>query len=147
MNIKKKIDELTQDLGSRVHDVCEGLLAAPALDSNEISSLDIPNDRGIYIWRSKDTGNPVYIGVGLGKRGLRQRIITQHLAPGYRKSVFRKAVIKEYSVDPGEESVQYIRNQFTLGVYSDPEIDPAVVEHAEAILIRVLQPTFNKAKR
>ena len=147
MNAKAMIEELVQDLGMRVLGVCTAVLDAPALDAARLSSDSVPASRGIYIWRAKTDAYPAYVGVGLGRGGLRQRILRQHLAPGYRKSVFRKSIVRSFGVDPGEESVQFIKDNFTLSLFPCSEPDPAVVEHAEALLIRVLQPNCNKAKR
>lgn len=147
MNPKALIEKLVQNLGARVLGVCTAVLDAPALDAARLSSDSVPPSRGIYIWRAKSDACPAYVGVGLGRGGLRHRILRQHLAPGYRKSVFRKSIVRGFGVDPGEESVQFIKDNFTLSLYPCPEADPAVVEHAEALLIRVLQPVYNKAKK
>jgi len=144
---RELIEKLVENLGARVLGVCTAVLDAPALDAAQLSSENVPDSRGIYIWRRKTDGCPAYVGVALGRSGLRQRILRQHLAPGYLKSVFRKSLVASFGVHPGEDSVRFIRENFTLSLFPCPETDQAVVEHAEALLIRVLQPAYNKAKR
>jgi hypothetical protein len=39
--------------------------------------------RGIYFWRDKQDDALVYIGIAVGKGGLKRRIVQQHLNPAY----------------------------------------------------------------
>jgi hypothetical protein len=43
---------------------------------------EVPASRGIYLWTT-NKGEVVYIGIALGKNGLRHRICSQHLNPKY----------------------------------------------------------------
>ena len=43
---------------------------------------EVPSSKGIYLWTTQDE-QVVYIGIALGKNGLRHRICSQHLNPEY----------------------------------------------------------------
>ena len=43
---------------------------------------EVPASRGIYLWKTLND-EIVYIGIALGKNGLRHRICSQHLNPEY----------------------------------------------------------------
>ena len=45
--------------------------------------LDVTNKRGIYFWFDRESKDLVYIGIAVGKLGLKGRIINQHLNPNY----------------------------------------------------------------
>lgn len=46
------------------------------------AKVEVPTDKGIYLWTTNDEV-VVYIGIALGKNGLRHRICNQHLNPEY----------------------------------------------------------------
>ena len=43
---------------------------------------EVPASRGIYLWKTLND-EIVYIGIALGKNGLRHRICSQHFNPEY----------------------------------------------------------------
>ena len=131
----------TLDIASTI---CADLLDGPSLEAISVTTDTVPTERGIYIWRFIRDLTPAYIGVALGKNGLRQRILAQHLRSSYRKSVFRKAVVADTGVSLGQESVDFIRAHFTLAVRLCPSEDTATVKAAEALLIASLNPRYNK---
>lgn len=139
--------DLLEKATAYIRRITEGLLGAVPIDADEVSKDSVPPERGIYIWRFKGDGSPAYIGVGLGSKGLRQRIVRQHLCHYYIKSVFRKAVEKHAEVGPRLESVEYIRANFTLAFVTCPDGPLEWAEAAETFLITTLKPHFNKAKR
>jgi hypothetical protein len=151
MNRRETMNEEEQvhDAQCTVGRLCDQLLAAVPIDGETLDRNSVPMLRGIYLWRYKKGKRPAYVGVALGKRGLRQRLIGQHLRPSYRKSVFRKAVEGRYGVDPGEKSVDLIRSRFTVAFISCPNrhrATIAAIAAAEAMVIAALQPEFNKVR-
>jgi predicted RNA-binding protein with PUA-like domain len=105
-------------------------------------SYVIPKKIGIYAWFWAKDDKLVYVGKATGKDGLYQRIIRQHLNPDYLltdknkwnekdvfqaqnpailkgkpaidKSAFRKNISRGHKLQPGIDSVEYIKNNFTL---------------------------------
>jgi hypothetical protein len=59
------------------------LETAPRRDPLTLRREDVPSATGVYVWYSKATGCPVYIGKASGSKGLRHRIWPQHLNPSY----------------------------------------------------------------
>ena len=48
------------------------------------ASNELTEEKGIYFWyEKKRPDNVVYIGIALGRKGLRHRIFSQHLNPKY----------------------------------------------------------------
>jgi len=142
-------EEQVHDARCAVGRLCDQLLAAVPTDGETLDKNSVPTLRGIYLWRFKEDKSPAYVGVALGKEGLRQRLIGQHLRPSYLKSVFRRKIVKKYGVDPGEESVMYIRSNFTLAFIVCPNEDSATIAAiaaAEAMMIVALRPRFNKVR-
>ena len=117
------------------------------LDAATVTKDSVAPLQGIYIWRFKVDGRPAYVGVALGKKGLQQRIVGQHLCVSYKKSVFRKAIEQEACIGSGQESVDFIRSHFTLAFLSCPEDSPAIVDAAEALLIAAINSRYNKIGR
>jgi hypothetical protein len=147
--MKMKHDtELIQAAVSRLQQICERLLSENPSDAARLEPDAVPLERGIYLWRWKENESAAYVGVALGKRGLRGRIIEQHLRPSYYKSVFRIKVAEYRTVDRREESVKYIKSHFTIAFVkcSGPEEDSATISAAEALVIAALRPQFNKIK-
>jgi hypothetical protein len=87
--------------------------------------------------------SPVYVGTALGKRGLNGRIVGQHLRPSYLQSVFRKAV-ERFERKDVRESANFIREHFTIAMMECPVDEPRIILAAEAVLIAVLRPKYNK---
>lgn len=142
-------EERVHDARRAVGRLCDQLLAAVPIDGETLDKNSVRTLPGMYLWRFKKGKRPAYVGVALGKGGLRQRLIGQHLRPSYLKSVFREAVRKKAGVDPGEESVDFIRSRFTVAFISCPNrhrATIAAIAAAEAMVIAALQPEFNKVK-
>ena len=106
----------------------------------------IPREIGICIWRLSGDSSPAYVGVALGRNGLYQCIVTQHLRPSYLKSVFRKAVVADFGVDAAHGAVNCIKSRFSLAYLPCPQDTPAAIGIAESLLIATLAPKYNKAK-
>ena len=123
--------------------LCDALLRAPQKDAATLDGESVPIVRGIYCWSFKADDIPAYVGVALGKRGLRGRISQQHLRPSYVQSVFRKSVMLDAGVGAREESVEFIRARFKIA-FVEYEQDPSIVRAAEALLITALEPKYNK---
>jgi hypothetical protein len=130
----------------RTAQIAEGLARSEHHDGVAVTRELVPRERGVYIWRYKDTDEPAYVGRAVGRDGLRQRIMRQHLQPGYTKSVFRKAILSDAGGDPKQGSVDFIRATFSLSFLACPEDRPAVVLAAEALLIAALRPKCNKVR-
>jgi len=141
---KTKSYTILKNVADRIWQISEELLHSVQSDATKVGKDTVPAVHGIYIWRFKEDGCPAYIGVGLSKKGLQQRIVRQHLCASYTKSVFRKAIVQEARVDPRQESVTFIRSHFTFAFLICSEDAPAVVKAAEALLIAALNPKYNK---
>jgi hypothetical protein len=126
----------------KLAEVLARLDAIPPRDPLALRRDDIPPVRGIYVWYSKATGHPVYVGKAAGSKGLRHRIWAQHLSPGYLegrvqkvtsadsfqlsctvvmrgepridKSVFRRNVGRRERIAPGQPTVHYTCNHFAV---------------------------------
>jgi hypothetical protein len=132
---------------SRVRRICQLLLAADAFDTIKLDPATVPLRRGIYLWKAKEDESPAYVGVALGKRGLNGRIIGQHLRSTYVQSVFRKAVERAEHVDEREESVNFLKEHFTLALVECPDDEPAIILAAEALVVAALRPRFNGGQK
>ena len=141
----KEIAGLLRKESDKAVIIAEELRLVSPCDVNKPDISRIPNDPGIYIWLSKDTGHIVYVGVALGRRGLSQRIASQHLRASYRKSVFRIKIAEDFGVGLGEESVDFIRKSFLLSYLPCPKVNAVTLRIAELLLIAVHQPKYNSA--
>lgn len=54
----------------------------PRIEPGKLN-LILPDKKGIYFWFQKEDDRLVYIGIALGKKGLKGRILKQHLNPGH----------------------------------------------------------------
>ena len=142
--MKKGDMEALSDVGGRVSRVCQRLLVADALNKDALDSGTVPEARGIYLWRDKEDESAVYVGRAIGKRGLKGRIIGQHLRSSYEQSVFRIAVVRSVGVDSRNGSVDYIKQHFTISLAECPDEALAVIVAAEALLLAALRPRFNR---
>lgn len=143
----EKIQAELQATASRAVQIARSLLRVSPEPASEVVAEQIPRDAGIYIWRFSTDSSPAYVGVALGRNGLFQRIATQHLRPSYLKSVFRNAVVTDFTVDPSDGAVNCIKSHFSLAYLSCPEDTPSVIGIAESMLISTLKPKYNRAKR
>ena len=132
--------------------------AAPCHDPLTLRREDIPSTPGVYVWYTKATRCPVYIGKAAGGKGLQHRIWAQHLNPGYLegraqkmtaadafqrscavvvrgqscidKSVFRRNIGRRMHIAPGQATVDYIRACFEVVWVVLPPSEVAVLERA-----------------
>lgn len=131
-------------------------------DIHRVISLD----PGIYIWWNKEDLSPAYIGVALNKCGLLGRVARQHLCPTYlelrkekteraaitaeykgrkaiEKSVFRKKISNRFSVLPGAQCVNFIKENFLVSLLSLPNIEFNYIKEIERQLIAKYNPPYN----
>jgi len=105
---------------------------------------------GVYLWRSKKDREIVYVGRGLGKRGLHQRIIKQHLEASYTKSVFRKQISKEFNLKLKQGSASYIKDNFVFSFVTFEEEEMSLsrqkclASFVEKFLINESNPKYNR---
>jgi excinuclease UvrABC nuclease subunit len=122
----------------------EKIVKAECYDPKNIQADIVPKDIGVYLWRSKSNNEIVYVGRALGKAGLYQRIIRQHLSVGYTKSVFRKQIAEEFGLNPKEESASFIRDNFIFSFISLDRKDKNIASFVEMSLIFEYSPKYNR---
>ena len=130
-------------------EIAEKLNHKTCVEINDLEIRKIPKKIGIYLWRDKEN-KVVYVGIGLGKNGLRQRLVKQHLRSSYTKSVLRIKVANENKFNLREECVDYIIKCFRVAYLSWPEEelikdfkDYMAVKIAEFLLITEHKPKYN----
>jgi|GEM_PF-5480190 len=124
----------------------EKLITADNHDPKTIKIASIvPKSIGVYLWRSKTNNEIVYVGRALGKGGLYQRIIRQHLYDRYTKSVFRKQIAEEYGLNMTAESVAFLKDNFTFSFIIFDRNDEKIVSLIETILINEYLPKYNRS--
>lgn len=130
----------------------------------------LPKKRGMYFWFDKKNDKVVYIGIAVGKKGLRGRIVSQHLRPEYLeyrpekqskkldcfqivnpfnkgnkkgidKSAFRKSIGRKLKIKPGIDTCSYIVDNLYLRVFESEKIE--YIKALEKELIQEHQPKFN----
>ncbi|MFA4936243.1 MAG: hypothetical protein WC568_10455 [Candidatus Methanoperedens sp.] len=124
-------------------------------EKNAVDDVDelkekVPKKIGVYLWRSKKDGQIVYIGRALGKEGLNQRIIHQHLNESYynckkgqEKSIFRKRVAaKNGNLEP-DKVVPFIKENYTLSFKESPNEDKLLAAFVEKLLQFELKPKYS----
>ena len=129
-------------VADRARSIANELLAAPRVIAAKVERADLPLERGIYLW-VKIKGQVEYVGVALGRSGLRQRIGSQHLRASYTQSVFRVKVAEEFDLDLRQESVDHIRSNYRLGYLVCDDADGSMVKLAESLLVTSLRPKYN----
>lgn len=74
------------------------MLALPRHDPAALTSSDVPDQPGIYVWLRD--GEPVYSGVAAGTGGLRGRVWRYHLKTGLdlSRSSFRRNVCEHLGI-------------------------------------------------
>jgi len=131
---------------------CEKIANSQKYDPAKIEDSMIQNMKevGVYLWRSKREGEIAYVGRGLGKGGLHQRIVKQHLRDSYTKSVFRKQISKEFNLNLKEGSALYIKENFEFSFVTFEEEDMSLRERkclasfVEKFLIYEFNPKYNR---
>ena len=96
--------------------------------------LDVSNGRGIYFWFDRESKDLVYIGIAVGKLGLRGRIISQHLNSNYleyrdskqsSKDKFQLSQAKHHiSKVTGEEQKGIDKSSFRKSIGRNLQIAP-----------------------
>lgn len=119
-------------------------------ERNAVGEVNVPKDIGIYLWWSKKDSQIVYIGQALGRGGLYQRIIQQHLNERYRrkgveKSAFRRNVAEEYNLK-WEEVVPFIKTNYTLSFITFPKGNERLANFVEKLLQFELEPKYSPYK-
>lgn len=122
----------------------EKLIKAECHDPKIIQADIVPKDIGVYLWRSKSNNEIVYVGRALGKAGLYQRIIRQHLSVGYAKSVFRLQIADEFGLNPIKESTFFIKDNFVFSFVTFDRKDKNIASFVEASLIFEYSPKYNR---
>lgn len=74
---------------------------------------EVPKLPGVCIWQDRQAGEVVYVGVGVGKSGLYNRICNQHLNPRYLE--FRQ---DKLTTDDGFQLEHAVRQSVTDGIGS-----------------------------
>lgn len=123
----------------------EKLIKAENHDPKNIEVNIVPKKIGVYLWRSKRNNEIVYVGRALGKGGLYQRIIRQHLSDNYTKSAFRKQVAEEYGLNPKGESASFIKDNFVFSFLPFERKNKNIVSFVEMMLINEYLPKYNRA--
>lgn len=136
MNMLKKESNKAIDIAIKFSQI-------PYIDGKDINKSQIPKAWGIYLWKLKETGKVVYVGVALGRKGLWGRIASQHLRPSYTKSVFRKKIAKEYNLGLGEGSASYIIKNCSLAYLPCTNEKRVTLKIVELLLIAVHKPKYN----
>jgi len=121
----------------------EKLVKSIVYDPKNVGTNTVPKNAGVYLWRSKRNGEIVYVGRALGRKGLYQRIVRQHLSEGYAKSVFRRRVAEEYGLNLRGEAASFIRENFVFSFI--PLEDRKIVSLVEIFLINEYSPKYNRA--
>ena len=122
----------------------EKLVETEKHDPKNMKPNTVPKEIGVYLFRSKKTDAIVYAGQALGKQGLRQRILHQHLRPSYTKrSVFRNQIAEKYGLNPKQE-VPFIKDNFIFSFLPFERKDEDIVRLVEKILIKKYSPKYNR---
>jgi hypothetical protein len=155
--------------------IWSSLQRAERIPGRKVSASNVPAERGIYVWYSQN-GEPVYVGKATGSRGIRYRVMRQHLNPKYLEkrsekfteddayqcevsptlhgrvcvdqSAFRKNVARAHRLKPGQESVDYLRDNFELAWVVLPEASGVRIAELERAVRGLLleRPRYNRAK-
>ena len=122
----------------------EKLIKSECFNLKNIHADIVPKDIGVYLWRSKSNNEIVYVGRAIGKAGLYQRIMRQHLYASYTKSGFRKQIANEFERNLKEESASFIRDNYVLSFISFDRKDKNIAIFVEASLIFEYSPKYNR---
>lgn len=136
--------EKTKKLFNDVLKYSEKLVKSKKHDPKLVDKNVVPKKIGVYLWRSKINDEILYVGRAFGEKGLYQRIIKQHLAINYTKSVFRKRLAEEQNLNLREESADFIKNNFVFSFISFEEKDKKLASLMEILLILEYSPKYNK---
>jgi hypothetical protein len=133
----------------------------------------VPEVMGVYVWYGQGSKLPAYVGKATGKKGLRHRILSQHLnsnyletrserwtfedeaqvahgvthngRPAIEKSAFRKNLARKTGNPPGEKNIQFIVENFVLRLLPFPNSTPKEIGAMESRLIKHYQPVLNRS--
>lgn len=79
----------------RIAQVLNALSWQTRIDASDLDPSRVPKLSGLYVWYSKVTGEPAYVGSAVGVGGLRRRVCQQHLNPKYLQKRAAKQVNKD----------------------------------------------------
>ena len=155
----------------RVYYYKKRLLESTRHAPSKINANDVPKEMGLYAWFTKMGNRLVYIGKAAGKKGLRQRIVKQHLNPNYLetiisrhskkdqfqldnpiykngkigidKSAFRKNVARQKKLKAGKESVTYLKRAFNFSFIATNSLSGDEIRELEKKLIAEFNPEYN----
>jgi excinuclease UvrABC nuclease subunit len=155
----------------RVYYYKKRLLGSTRHAPSKLNKNNVPPKKGLYAWFTKRGDRLVYIGKATGKKGLRQRIINQHLNPGYLetivskhtskdqfqldnpiykngiigidKSAFRKNVARARRLKAGKKSVSYLKRAFNVSFIVTNRLSSDEIRELEKKLIKALSPEYN----
>jgi hypothetical protein len=123
----------------------EALLQQPLRRVAELTATDVPIEPGIYAWYR----NEQLLYIGESHRGLRSRMRGNHLRGNARSSTLRNKVAKSFGFPPtgprayGREAEQSISTKLLECDVRFLAVDPALIDAAQAELIRELDPPMN----
>jgi excinuclease UvrABC nuclease subunit len=106
----------------------------------------LPTETGVYMFLNKNTSLYDYVGVSNSKEGLKKRIGVQHLRRSYLQSVFRKKLVNEFKLDPKDESVIFIKENYEL-VYLSVIEHKSIILAIEQILIYEMGSKYNNENK
>ena len=137
---------LDKSIVGRINQIAEELINAREIDASTLCREDVPPIRGVYLWRFR-TGEAAYVGVANGQKGLRARIVGQHLGAGSKTSAFRRNIAAMEGIDPEAEAIDFIRSRLTVVFVPCGSDSPAIVAAAESTAIAALRPKYNGIRR
>jgi hypothetical protein len=134
-------DKTKRDVES-AFEFAEQLVSADPIDCQVLVNDSIPRSRGVYFFRSKQDYLPMYIGSGVGKRGLFGRIARGHLSKTY-KSVLKKYLMEENGFTV-EQALEFMKKTFNISFLALPNHKSSFVSLVEHILIYEHRPKYNR---
>ena len=167
------LERLNRDSQQEVDAIANALIIAPRINPRNTDA--VPKEPGVYAWFRND--EVIYIGSSTaGRYGLYQRIVKQHLEPTYLeprervwtekdqyqidnprldskgrhaidKSAFRKSVARKHQLLAGEESVEFLKSQFTLSYLALPHAGKPLIHAIEKALTHKYDPCYNTSNK
>ena len=122
----------------------EDLINSRSYDPESFDLKEVSKNMGVYLWRSKESGRIVYIGRAIGKKGLYQRIVRNHLSNSSTKSVLKKQIAEKEVLDIKAEAAEFVKKNFTFSYLEFERADSNIVVLVEVILINEYRPKYNR---
>lgn len=130
----------------------EGLLKVEPLNLESINNTNVTTDYGVYAFIDNNTKAIKYIGSATGQKGLRKRVVQQHLNPTHigshngkpiEISDFRKNLGRRHKLRSGDECLSFIKHNYSVLIMPLPLLSKGSVVDAESILLERYKPEFN----